>query len=63
MIRLALLKTVWRRENRPRLPATLWVAALEAATSIASLGPSSTRLRKSVKYDIDNVACPLESGR
>jgi len=63
MIRLALLKNVCRAENRPFFDAMLWVAALDAATSIASCGPSSTRLRKSVKYDIDSVAWPLDSGR
>ena len=49
MIRVALLNSVCRTEMRVRRMVIDCVAALAPATSMASCGPSSTRLRKSVK--------------
>ena len=49
MINVALLNSVWRTEMPLRRIVIDCVAALAPATSMASCGPSRTRLRKSVK--------------
>ena len=62
-ISAATLKKTCRRGTRFRVDSRHCVTPPTPATIIAWSAPSSTSDMKSVKYDIDNVALPLTSGR